>query len=126
MSVVGTGDVAAAGAAALQGGGAAAGLASVAVEFGGLKHREEELFGGGLLGNVKRMMGGGEDMSAYMQHTPLLKQLLELAADGKLDSKKYPVGVLTAAATYCLCVAPVTFQPRGMCLGRIASVCKAA
>jgi hypothetical protein len=88
------GDLAAAGASALGGAGTAAALASAVVGFGGTKKREEELFGGGLLGNMKRMMGGSEDMSAYMQHTPLLKQVLELTADGKLDSKKYPVGAL--------------------------------
>lgn len=85
-------DIAAAGASALQGSGAAGALTRVAIEFGGARSREEELFGGGLLGNMKRMMAGSEDMSAYMQHTPLLKQLLEMTADGKLDGKKYPVG----------------------------------
>jgi hypothetical protein len=95
------GEVAAAGSAALGGGGAAAALASRVVEFGGAHAREEELFGGGLLGNVRRMIAGGEDMSAYMQSTPLFKQLLELCADGKLDGKKYPVGAEPAIAA-CL------------------------
>jgi hypothetical protein len=90
------GDIATAAASAVKGGSSATALANVAVEFGGSKRREEELFGGGLLGNVRRMMGGSEDMSAYMQHTPLLKQLLEMAADGKLDSKKYPVGAFSS------------------------------
>lgn len=80
-------------AAAAGGGGSVGPLTAAAVAFGGARQREEDLFGGGLLGNMKRMMGGGsEEMSAYMQHVPLLKQQLEMCADGKLDAKKYPIG----------------------------------
>lgn len=126
------GDIAAVGSAALKGGGSAAGLASVAVEFGGLKRREEELFGGGLLGNVRRMMGGSEDMSAYMQHTPLLKQQLELAADGKLDSKKYPAGTCAVSASVmwmCLLVGTIydpvctSLMAFFSCISAISSAC---
>ena len=70
-------------------------LAATLARFGGAARREEDLFGGGLLGGVRRMMGdGGEGGSVFMQHSPLLAKQLEAVADGKLDAKKYPVGAL--------------------------------
>ena len=68
-------------------------LAAALLAFGGAARRTEDLFGGGLLGNVRRMMAGADaDMSAYTLHTPLLRAQLDALADGKLDPKKYPVG----------------------------------
>jgi hypothetical protein len=67
-------------------------LAKALLEFGGGAHRGEELFGGGLLGNVRMMMMSEADISVYMQHVPLLKTQLDACADGKLDGRKYPVG----------------------------------
>eukprot|EP00892_Ulva_mutabilis_P005884 jgi/Ulvmu1/3668/UM017_0082.1 len=102
------GDVAAA-ATAGGGAGGAATLTAAAVAFGGARQREEDLFGGGLLGNMKRMMGAAsEEMSAYMQHVPLLKQQLELCADGKLDAKKYPVVGQAGEEALAACRRPAT------------------
>lgn len=84
------GDAAAAAAEAT--GAGTATLTAAAVAFGGARQREEDLFGGSLLDNMKRMMGSASDMSAYMQHVPLLNQQLDMCADGKLDLKKYPLG----------------------------------
>jgi hypothetical protein len=69
-------------------------LATALLDFGGSGRRAEDIFGGGLLGNVRRMMTSS-DMSAYMQHTPALKAQLEACAECRLDAKKYPVSALS-------------------------------
>jgi hypothetical protein len=70
-------------------------LATALLNFGGSGKRTEDIFGGGLLGNVRRMMSSS-DMSAYMQHVPVLKAQLEACAECRLDPKKYPVSALSS------------------------------
>ena len=82
-------------------------LATTALAFGRASKRAEDLFGGGLLGNMKRMMGDGEG-SVYMQHAPLLARQLDALADGKLDPKRYPVGEICVCVCVCDFVCVVT------------------